>query len=202
MPNADAWFDAVSRSDSLEPGSPAAADDAGSLLGDAPAAAPGPAAWLPPQPPCRRPHDGPHVPSPPLQLADREYVFVPVPRVTGFAGYWLKDQERTTQGQPIDVMLGSTSLATRAHDSIPGIWVRGREGARGGATRGGAGQPPVAAVASAKGVAPAPETRPAGTHEPLRPVVPASLPRFTLAALLVPPRPRPAPRSSRRAPTC
>jgi hypothetical protein len=64
------------------------------------------------------------VPSPPLGLADCEYDFVAVPEVTGFAGYWVKDLQRTSANpQPIDVMLGSSKMVARAHETIPGIWV-------------------------------------------------------------------------------
>jgi len=45
---------------------------------------------------------------------------------TGFGGYWLKDYERTTPDpQPIDVMLGASKMAMKAHETIPGIWVGG-----------------------------------------------------------------------------
>jgi hypothetical protein len=48
----------------------------------------------------------------------------PLPAQTGFDGYWVNVPEGSTpHPQPIDVMLGCSKLAIRAHESIPGIWV-------------------------------------------------------------------------------
>lgn len=44
---------------------------------------------------------------------------------TGFAGYWLRDPSRSSpQPLPIDVLLGVGRFMQRAHESVPGIWVR------------------------------------------------------------------------------
>jgi hypothetical protein len=48
--------------------------------------------------------------------------FVPVPAVTGFAAFWLRDDSRTTPfPQPIDIMLKASYLVLKVHASIPGI---------------------------------------------------------------------------------
>ncbi|KAI8468804.1 MAG: hypothetical protein J3K34DRAFT_425963 [Monoraphidium minutum] len=72
---------------------------------------------------------GPHVPDPPLEMAEKDFVFVPLPAETGFDGYWEKDVERTSPNpQPIDVMLGSSRMAMKAHETIPGIWLHDTPG--------------------------------------------------------------------------
>lgn len=44
---------------------------------------------------------------------------------TGFAAYWLRDQERSTPyPTPIDIMIKASALAQRSHASIPGIWLQ------------------------------------------------------------------------------
>lgn len=50
--------------------------------------------------------------------------FVRVPAVTGYAGYWLRDNIRTTQAPtPIDVMLNLGAIVHKSRDTIPGMWV-------------------------------------------------------------------------------
>ena len=107
----------------------AAAGAGGSDGGAAAAAAAAAAALAEQQQPERQQQQqqpaAPFVPDPPLEMADRAYVFVPAPAVTGFGGFWLKDPARTTPDpQPIDAMLGASKLAMRAHATIPGIWLQ------------------------------------------------------------------------------
>lgn len=55
--------------------------------------------------------------------------FVPVPKVTGFAGYWEVDQERTTpHPQPIDVMIGASFIVRKVHKSIQGMAIGETDG--------------------------------------------------------------------------
>lgn len=44
------------------------------------------------------------------------------PAAVGFAGYWERDDARTTPfPQPIDVMLQASYVVQKVHESIPGI---------------------------------------------------------------------------------
>jgi hypothetical protein len=57
-------------------------------------------------------------------VAEPHMRFVRVPANVGLGGYWLKDAERSTPSpQPIDVMLGSSWMVRKVHDTIPGILV-------------------------------------------------------------------------------
>jgi hypothetical protein len=59
-----------------------------------------------------------------LVAADRPLTFTTFPEKLPFAGYWLRDEARTTPNpQPIDVMLGDRWLVKKVHGSIPGIYV-------------------------------------------------------------------------------
>jgi hypothetical protein len=41
------------------------------------------------------------------------------------AGYWLRDEDRSTPyPTPIDVMIKASTLAMKSHESIPGIWLQ------------------------------------------------------------------------------
>lgn len=61
----------------------------------------------------------------PCAVAVPNMVFVPLPPVTGFAAYWIRDDDRTTPPpQPIDVMLKANFIVQKSHNSIPGVWVR------------------------------------------------------------------------------
>lgn len=65
---------------------------------------------------------GPWVPEPPLAFAVPDMQFIPLPERTGFAAYWLRDDERTTPPpQPIDVMCKASWVVQKSHNSIPGV---------------------------------------------------------------------------------
>ncbi|WIA30241.1 hypothetical protein OEZ86_000332 [Tetradesmus obliquus] len=68
------------------------------------------------------PQTGPWVPEEPLLFAEPGLRFVPVPAVTGFAGFWEVVPERTTpHPQPIDVALGASYIVRKVHKSLPGM---------------------------------------------------------------------------------
>lgn len=51
---------------------------------------------------------------------------------TGMAGYWLRDEDRSTPyPTPIDVMIKASTLAMKSHESIPGIWLQETDKVRG-----------------------------------------------------------------------
>ncbi|KIY97654.1 hypothetical protein MNEG_10306 [Monoraphidium neglectum] len=109
----DQWFDALSVADPYSEAGRALNAELEGMMRDMPT--------IGEAPPVQEP--GPHVPDPPLEMANKDFIFVPVPKETGFAGYWLKDEERTTPNpQPIDLMLNSSKMAQKAHETIPGIW--------------------------------------------------------------------------------
>ncbi|KAF6265361.1 RNA dependent RNA polymerase-domain-containing protein [Scenedesmus sp. NREL 46B-D3] len=75
-----------------------------------------------PLPEVQLPQTGPWVPDTPLLFAEPGLRFIPVPAVTGFAGFWEVIPERTTpHPQPIDVMLGASFLVKKVHKSLPGL---------------------------------------------------------------------------------
>jgi hypothetical protein len=62
-------------------------------------------------------------PAEPLLMADREYELVPMPEVTGFAGYWAKDASRSSPFPlPTDELFRSSLLQRAAHESINGAF--------------------------------------------------------------------------------
>lgn len=124
------WFDALSRFDSQE--GPSLHNDVDAMLRDL---CQGQQQLMLPRAPSlgrgsvggqgRLQPPGPHVPEPPLLFAGKDFTFVPVPVETGFGGYWLKDPARTSPNpQPIDVMLGASRIAIKAHETIPGVWLQ------------------------------------------------------------------------------
>eukprot|EP00198_Chlamydomonas_reinhardtii_P006962 XP_001696298.1 predicted protein [Chlamydomonas reinhardtii] len=65
------------------------------------------------------------VPYPPVPNLDPATRWLPVPAVTGVAGYWAKIPELSAGSpMPIDVALGVNRLARSAHESIKGILLR------------------------------------------------------------------------------
>eukprot|EP00877_Chromochloris_zofingiensis_P004147 jgi/Chrzof1/13733/Cz08g10030.t1 len=69
-------------------------------------------------------------PNPPLIFGEENKAvrFVRVPAVTGYAGYWLRDNIRTTQAPtPIDVMLNLGAIVHKSRDTIPGMWLQENE---------------------------------------------------------------------------
>jgi hypothetical protein len=50
--------------------------------------------------------------------------YVPLPQKLGLAGWWEKDDDRTTPPPlPIDVMLKAGWMVQKSHNSIPGVFV-------------------------------------------------------------------------------
>ncbi|WIA37693.1 hypothetical protein OEZ86_014582 [Tetradesmus obliquus] len=69
------------------------------------------------------PPTGPWVPDPPLSFAVPNMQFIPVPAKLGLAGWWEKDDDRTTPPPlPIDVMLKASWMVQKSHNSVPGVF--------------------------------------------------------------------------------
>jgi hypothetical protein len=50
--------------------------------------------------------------------------FMPVPAKLGLAGWWEKDDDRTTPPPlPVDVMLKASWMVQKSHNSVPGVYV-------------------------------------------------------------------------------
>lgn len=58
-----------------------------------------------------------------LACADVPLQFSAAPKFTGFAGYWAKDADRSSVGQPIDALMKNGMIAEKVHNSIPGMLV-------------------------------------------------------------------------------
>uniref|UniRef100_A0A383W3W6 Uncharacterized protein n=1 Tax=Tetradesmus obliquus TaxID=3088 RepID=A0A383W3W6_TETOB len=72
---------------------------------------------------------GPWVPETPLLFAEPGLRFIPVPAVTGFAGFWEVDSKRSTpHPQPIDIMNNVSFIVKKVHQSIHAMVLGESEG--------------------------------------------------------------------------